>query len=170
MIIFCSRKINLGILTVLINTTKGINNTGYYRQYSKMITTLVFFVLSFLLFIPSPWRETYLFTRQVKVQIGKNTFKFSTSKLKMPTQAGNKQLFHPSLPSEDAHFPSFDRKWTVLIHRRWTSKWLFPRRHLVYSLGITNFLNCERKINWNNGKNEERKWSTKYMTLVQKNN
>ena len=40
----------------------------------------------------------------------------------LPTLAGNKQLFHPSLPSQDAPFPSFDRKWTVLIRRRWTSK------------------------------------------------
>ena len=92
------RRINLGILTVLINTTKGINSTGFYRQFSKSITTLLSFVFSFLLFIPSPWRETYLFTHQVKVQIGKSTLYIITSKSNMPTLAGNKQLFHPSLP------------------------------------------------------------------------
>ena len=34
-----------------------------------------------------------MFTRQVKAQIGKNTFDIITSKLKMPTLAGNRQLF-----------------------------------------------------------------------------
>ena len=50
----------------------------------------------------------------------------------MPTLAGNKQHFHPSLPSKDASFPSFDRKWTELIRQRWISKCLFPRRHIAY--------------------------------------
>ena len=35
----------------------------------------------------------------------------------MPTLAGNKQLFHPSIPSLEAPFLSFDRKWAVLIRR-----------------------------------------------------
>ena len=51
---FCRRKINFGNLTVLINKMKGINNTGYYHQYYKITTKLVFFVLSFLLFVPFP--------------------------------------------------------------------------------------------------------------------
>ena len=50
----------------------------------------------------------------------------------MPTLAGNKQLFHPSLPSQDASFPSFDRKGTDLVRQRWISKCLFPRRHIAY--------------------------------------
>ena len=35
----------------------------------------------------------------------------------MPTLVGNKQLFHQSLPSQDARFPSFDRKWTDPIRQ-----------------------------------------------------
>ena len=65
--------------------------------------------------------------------------------------AGNKQPFHPSLPSLDAPFPSFDRKWTVLIRRRWTSKRLFPRRHVVYNLGILISLigkGKQKNLNW----------------------
>ena len=50
--IFCRRTINFGISTVLINTAKGITNTGYYLQYSKNNKKLVSSVLSFLLFIP----------------------------------------------------------------------------------------------------------------------
>ena len=42
-----------------------------------------------------PWRETYLFTRQMKVQIGKSTLIILFIKGKrMPTLAGNK---HPSV-------------------------------------------------------------------------
>ena len=86
----------------------------------------------------------------------------------MPTLAGNKQPFHPSLPSQDAPFLSFDRKWTVLVRRRWTSKCLFPRRHFVYNHDIRNFLNQQRKINQVKQKNEEKKLITKYMTSIQK--
>ena len=56
-----------------------------------------------------------------------------TIKVKMPTLAGNKQIFHPSFHSHDALFPFFDRKRTDVIHQRWRSQWLFPRRHFVYS-------------------------------------
>ena len=52
----------------------------------------------------------------------------------MPTLAGIKQIFHPSFPSLDAPFPSFDRKWTVLIRQRWTSKCLFPRRRFLFTV------------------------------------
>ena len=61
-------------------------------------------------------------------------FKNYNIKFKMPTLAANNQLFHPSLPSWDALFPSFERKWKYLIRQRWTSKCLFPRRRIVYSL------------------------------------
>ena len=40
------------------------------------------------------WRETKLFTRQIKVQIGKSTLIIFFMKEKMPTLAGNK---HPSV-------------------------------------------------------------------------
>ena len=79
---------------------KETNSTGVLSSVlHNNKKKLVSFVLSFLLFIPSRWRETYLFTRQVKVQIGKSTLYIITSKLEMPTLAGNKQLFHTSLPS-----------------------------------------------------------------------
>ena len=48
----------------------------------------------------------------------------------MPTLAGNK---HPSLhffPHGRRPFPSFDKKKYGPIRRKWTSKWLFPRRHI----------------------------------------
>ena len=39
-----------------------------------------------------PWRETELFTRQIKVQIGKSTLIILFIKAEMPTLAGNKHL------------------------------------------------------------------------------
>ena len=50
-----------------------------------------------------PWRETYLFTRQIKVQIGKSTLIILFTKEKMPTLAGNKHssnhfFFHGPRP------------------------------------------------------------------------
>ena len=54
---------------------------------------LITFVLSFLLFIPFPWQETYLFTRQVNVQVWKEkSSTYFNNKGKMPTVAGNKHL------------------------------------------------------------------------------
>ena len=41
-----------------------------------------------------PWQKTYLFTRQIKVQIGKSTSIEIFIKGKLPTSAGNK---HPSV-------------------------------------------------------------------------
>ena len=37
--------------------------------------------------------------------------------------------FRPFLPWRTASFPSFDRKKYGPIRRKWTSKWLIPRRH-----------------------------------------
>ena len=47
----------------------------------------------------------------------------------MPNLAGKKTPFRPFFPSRTAFFPSFDRKRSSPIRRKWTSKWLFPRRH-----------------------------------------
>ena len=65
-------------------------------------------------------------------------------KVKMPTLVGNEQLFHSSLSSEDTPFPSSDRKWTDLIHQRWTSKCFFPR--LKYEKNTVENENDIRKI------------------------
>ena len=48
-------------------------------------------LFSFLQFIPSSWQETKMFTRQIKVQIGKSTLG-NNYKGKMPTLTGKKQL------------------------------------------------------------------------------
>ena len=119
------------ILVGIIITTSKKNN-------------YIVFVFSFLLFITLPGGKRNCLHAKSRYKIGKSTLYIITSKSEMPTLAGKIQLFQPSLPSKDAHFPSFDRKWPVLIRRRWTSKCFFPRRHLVYSLGITNFLHWER--------------------------
>ena len=71
------------VLTVINDTMKGVNSTGILSSVLHNNEKLVFFVLSFLLFIPSPWRETFLFTRQLKVQIGKITLYNITSKSNM---------------------------------------------------------------------------------------
>ena len=42
---------------------------------------------------------------------------------------GKETPFRAFFPSRTASFPSFDGKSTDLIRRKWTSKWLFPRRH-----------------------------------------
>ena len=71
----------------------------------------------------------------------------------MPTLAGNKQTFHPSLPLYDAFFPSFYKKCTDLIRQKSISKCLFPRRriagkrNIVYSIigKVEYFLNRENE-------------------------
>ena len=72
-----------------------------------------------------PWRETKLFTRQIKVQIGKSTF----IKGKMPTLAGNKYLSIYFFLHGPRLFHLSTEKSTGPIRRKWTSKWLLPRRH-----------------------------------------
>ena len=47
----------------------------------------------------------------------------------MATLAGKKTPPRPFLPSRTASFPSFDGKSTGPIRKKWTLKWLFPRRH-----------------------------------------
>ena len=93
---------------------------------SVLAIVTVFLVLSFLFFLPFPWRETKLFTRQINEQIEKGTCN-NKFKAEMPTLAGDKHFFHPSLPSKEAFVPSIDRKWTHLIRQNWTSKFLFRR-------------------------------------------
>ena len=68
----------------------------------------------------------------------------------MPTLAGNKQPFHPSLSSWDAPFPSFDRKRTVPIHQRWISKCLSPRRRFYLQFYKINSQMKEEKyfLSW----------------------
>ena len=68
-----------------------------------------------------------------------------------PNLAGNKQLFHPSLPQIGRVFSTFRQKWTDLIYQRWTSKCLFPRRKIVYSVEtciIHRWKNTEKFLNW----------------------
>ena len=125
---------NMGFLTVFNSTKYEINNTGYYHQYTKNNNNTCVFVLSFLLFIPFLGGKHNCLHAKSRYKIGKSTLYIITSNSEMPTQAGNKQPFHTSLPSQDAPFPPLNRKWTDLIHRRWTSKCLFSRWHFVYSL------------------------------------
>ena len=75
-----------------------------------------------------------MFTRQVKVQVRKSTVEKYNIKGRSADSGGKKQPFHPSLPSWDAPFPSFDRKWTAPIRQRRTSKCLFPRRRFYLQL------------------------------------
>ena len=91
-------------------------------------------VLSFLLFILFPGGKHNCLHAKSKYKQGKVLSKSIASKVRVPTLAGNKHLFHPSLPSQDAPFPSFERKWTGLVRQRWASKCLFPRRHLCLQL------------------------------------
>ena len=64
----------------------------------------------------------------------------------MPTLAGNEQLFLPSVSSQDAPFPSSDRKWTDLFRQRWTSKYLLLRGHIVHCLKSINHKWKKEKI------------------------
>ena len=57
-----------------------------YNLYNNNNSTFVSPIYTF------PWRETYLFTRQIQVQIGKSTLIILSRKGKMPTVAGNKHL------------------------------------------------------------------------------
>ena len=76
-----------------------------------------------------PWRGTKLFTRQIKVQLGKSTLNIVFIKGKDADSGGKLTPFRPFLPSRTASFPYFDRKNYGPIRRKWTSMWLIPRRH-----------------------------------------
>ena len=70
-----------------------------------------------------------------------------------------KQPFHPSLPLYDGLSPSFNRKWTDLIRRRWASKCSFSSRLIDYSL----------KSVWSiNGKHWIFPWLGKFKKLKEK--
>ena len=74
-----------------------------------------------------PWRETYLFARQIKVQQEKSTLIILFKKEKMQTFAGNK---YPSVHfclHEPRLLHLLTEKSTGPNRRKWTSKWLFPR-------------------------------------------
>ena len=56
----------------------------------------------------------------------------------------------------NAIFPSFDRKKADLIHQRWTSKSLFPRRYFIYKQNFVLLVKAEKKqIVYAIGKNEK---------------
>ena len=61
---FIWRKSNCWLSKII-----GQNKTKRLNIISMLAITIVFLVLSFLLFIPFLWWETYLFAHQVKVQI-----------------------------------------------------------------------------------------------------
>ena len=83
----------------------------------------------------------------------------------MPNLAGNKHPFHPSLPSWDAPFLSFDRNWTVPISQRRTSKCLFPRRRFYLQLYKRYSLNGKGKIIPYLGKKKQNNKNMECMTL-----
>ena len=97
-----------------VNDEKVENNIGKCRTY-KIIT-----VLSFLLFVPSPWRETYLFTGQFSVQIGKNHFVIFFTEGKIP--------FRPFLFSQTSFF-NLSTKMHVCTPLELDNKVVLPRRH-----------------------------------------
>ena len=77
----------------------------------------------------NPWRETYLFIRQIEVQIGKSALVILFIKGKMPTLPGNKHLSIHFFLHGPRLFQLSTEKGTCPIRRKWTSKWLFPCRH-----------------------------------------
>ena len=87
---------------LLLDEKSGYNKTRRTSFCQKQLTEVFFkatkfnnrntIVLSFLLFLHFPWRETKLFTRQVKVQIVKSSLIIILSKEKMQTLAGKKHL------------------------------------------------------------------------------
>ena len=79
-------------------------------------------VLSFLLLIPFHWRETKLFTRQVKVQSRQKYFNHNNYKGNMRTLAEKKTNFTQFFPLQTASFPSFDGKYRGLIIQKLISK------------------------------------------------
>ena len=105
-------------------------------------------VLSLFKFIPFPWRETLLYTRQLKVQIGKSTLIILFTKKKLPTLVGNKhlsvhiylhrpRLFHLSTgnvrvrPVRNGHQSGYYRADTINIKKKQKIKQVFHRRTLI---------------------------------------
>ena len=105
-------------------------SNDFYKkiQYRKATNYITLTVLLFLLFIPTLGGKQ-VFTRQIKVQVGKSTLIILFTKEKMPNLAGYK---HPSVHFF-LHGPRLFHlstgKRTDPIRRKWTSKWSFPRRH-----------------------------------------
>ena len=61
-------------------------------KQSDIKDLLLLLLFSYLLFLHSLWRETFLFTNQVNVQSRENHFNHNNHEGNMPTLAGNKHL------------------------------------------------------------------------------
>ena len=86
-----------------------ISQNDYNTKKLKLY--IIKIVLSFLLFIHFPWRETKLFTSQFKLKIGKSTFIILSIKEKC-RHWREKTPLRPFLPSSTASLSSFDGKST----------------------------------------------------------
>ena len=95
------------------------NGYNFYNINSTFISPIYTF----------PWRETYLFTRQIKVQLEKSTLIILFIKGKYADSGGKQKPFRPFLPSRTAFFPSFDGKVRV--------RSVTNGHQTGYSLGIT---------------------------------
>ena len=81
-----------------------------------------------------PWRENIIIYTPDQGTNRKKYFNHIIYQRKGCRLWREKTPFLPFLPSRTASFPSFDRKKYDPIHRKWTSKWLFPRRHNKYNI------------------------------------
>ena len=70
-----------------------------------------------------------MYTRQINVQTGKSTLFILFIKEEMPTLAGKKHISIHFFLHGPSLFHLSTEKGTGPIRRKWTSKWLFPRRH-----------------------------------------
>ena len=69
-----------------LNQSKQLTFSRKSIQYQRLQTykIIIIIVLSFLLFIPFPWQEAKMLTRQFKVQLGKSTLIILSTKEKCP--------------------------------------------------------------------------------------
>ena len=83
------------LLTVIIIVAR--KNENWLIIIVGTINNNCVLVLLFLLFIPSPWRETKMFGHQVKVEIGKSTY--IQQHQSRNADSGGKQTTFPSISS-----------------------------------------------------------------------
>ena len=115
------------------NQSKQLTFSGKRIKYHTLQNYLIKIVFQFLLFIPVPWREKFVYT-QIQGTTREKYFNYFIYKGKMPFVAGNKYLFVHFFFHRPRLSQHSTGKSTVLFPQKWTSKWLFSHGHKIDSL------------------------------------
>ena len=130
-----------------VSLEKTISRSQYSQLIIRVILRFSPLVLSLLIFIPFPCRETLLFTRQVKIESREEYFNHNNYKGNMPTLAWIKQLsihfflyrpllFHLSTENlrvwsvGNGYHSAYSRADTINNHiNKWSKRFFLRRKY-----------------------------------------